>query len=433
MLEVNEILNHILSAGMQIISCTYIVTKLNNKKINLKEIKIWILLIILGLSMILVSLHSYPVYKPILMYISMIIIYKYMLKITINETVISNFISLVIHFISEALIAILIMMLQIPTEIIQKYLQITPLSLLLTLGIIYIIMKFFEKYILKLKELLMKEKSIFFFYMLIAIALIILLWRNLPNWQSGNIAHFLTNFFIVILFITTMILLFKGRYDVYKTKNEFDELFKQSQSVKTLLQRYKKHNHENKNQLLVIRENSLGNDKVVNYIDSILKENVGHEDKWISELSYITDAGISGFLSVKINHMVDNKIKVSLTVSPKVKNFKFENIEPNKYKDICRILGIYLDNAYEASKKTRKKEVTIEMLIDNKKLLIIISNSYKGKIELDKLDNEGYTTKGKSRGVGLSLVKDIIRSNKSFEQKRHIIKDYFYQYFYISK
>jgi len=197
------------------------------------------------------------------------------------------------------------------------------------------------------------------------------------------------------------------------------------------LNRYKKYNHENKNQLIVIRENSKGNEKVTEYIDSILNESMGHEDKWISELSYITDPGISGFLSVKINEMIDNGIKLSLIISPKVKNYKFENIKPKEYKEICRVLGVYLDNAHEASKETKKKEVTIEILIDNNKLLIIISNSYKGKIEIEKIDKEGYTTKGKNHGVGLSLVNDIIKSNKNLEQKREVIKDYYFQYLYI--
>ena len=49
------------------------------------------------------------------------------------------------------------------------------------------------------------------------------------------------------------------------------------------------------------------------------------------------------------------------------------------------------------------------------------------------MDKEGYTTKGKNHGVGLSLVKDIINSNSKLEQRREVIKDYFYQYLYVSK
>ncbi len=387
------------------------------------------------MTLIIYTLLTYNVgiYKPILIYVTLILGYKIIYNLTVNQSVIINFISSILHLLGEIVVSLIIIVSNAPIEIIQKYFQMSPASSIMVLILILLIFKLFGKWIIKLYEQLKKEKLMFYFYVLVAIALVILFWRNLPNWKNVNIENFVVNIFIISLFIATVFLLFKGRYDVYKTNSKFDELFEQSESVKTLLHRYRKYNHENKNQLIVIRESSKENEKVIKYIDSILKENVGHEDKWISELSYITDPGISGFLSVKINQMVDNGINVSLTISPKVKSYDFEKIQPNEYKEICRILGVYLDNAHEASKDTEKKEVTIEMLLDGERLLIIISNSYVGEIELDKMDKEGYTTKGKEHGVGLSLVKDIISSNKKLEQKREIIKDYFYQYFYINK
>jgi len=425
-----EVINLIISCIMQTISCTYIVGYICKKKFEYNKTNMLVLITMTILFYILMKLNV-GMYKTLFIYVIVIISYKKIYNLTMNESVIINFINLIIHFIAEIIISCLIIISNIPMEIIQKYFQISPASSIMVFILIIAIFKFFGKWIIKLSEQLKKEKQIFYFYTLIAIALIILFWRNLPNWKNVNIENFIVNIFIISLFITTVLLLFKGRYDVYKTNSKFDELFEQSESVKTLLNRYKKHNHENNNQLILIRENSVGNEKVVKYIDSILKEKIGHEDKWISELTYITDPGISGFLSVKINQMVDNGIKVSLTISPKVKKYKFDKIKPNEYKEICRVLGVYLDNAYEASKMTRKKEVTIEILIDNGRLLIIISNSFKGKIELDKIDKEGYTTKGKEHGVGLSLVKDIINTNKKLEQKREIIKDYYFQYLYI--
>lgn len=314
---------------------------------------------------------------------------------------------------------------------IYKYLNNTPLSNILMLFAIILLVKTTKQYLLKLKHIMEREKITNIFYFVLVVGITLILSKNIMNWQ--NEVEFIVNIGIIIMFLIVIFSFFKEKYKTYKKTEEFNSMYKQSQSIKTLLNRYKKYNHENNNQLIVIRENSLDNEKVVKYIDSILNENKGHEDKWISELSYIKDPGISGFLSVKINQMLDNKIKVSLMISPKVKKYKFEEIKPKEYKELCRVIGIYLDNAYEASKKTRKKEVTIEILIDKEKLLIIISNSFKGKIELGKIDEEGYTTKGKEHGVGLSIVKDIVTTNKKLEQRREVIKDYFYQYLYIDK
>lgn len=425
-----EIINLIFISILQVISCTFVVQCLSKKRIeyNLKNI---VILVAMTFAIYFMLQCNFGIYKPFAFFIVLIYGYKYISKLTMNESIIINFISLILNIVSEVVMGILIVILRIPNEFIYKYLSNTPISNLLMLSILLILIKFFKKYLFKLKEIMEIDKITYIFYFVLVVGMTLILSKNIGNWQIN--IEFIINMIIIILFIVIIISLFGEKYKTYKKTEEFNSMYKQSQSIKTLLNRYKKHNHENNNQLIVIRENSLNNEKVVKYIDSILTENVGHEDKWISELSYIKDPGISGFLSVKINQMLDNKIKVSLMISPKVKKYKFEAIKPKQYKELCRVIGIYLDNAYEASKKTRKKEVTIEMLMDKEKLVIIISNSFKGKIELDKIDKEGYTTKGKNHGVGLSIVKDIVTSNKKLEQKREVIKDYFYQYLYVGK
>lgn len=42
---------------------------------------------------------------------------------------------------------------------------------------------------------------------------------------------------------------------------------------------------------------------------------------------------------------------------------------------------------------------------------IIISNTYNNKIDEEKIGNERYSTKGKTRGHGLLLVKRILNEN----------------------
>lgn len=423
-----EVINLIISCIIQSVSCIYTMSYLTKRKTEINKQNIWIICIMTILFYILVSIDI-VVAKPLLIYLIVIICFKYFYKITFNESVIASFISMILNGLSEALSSIIIILLRVPQAIIQKYLQNTPLSNIIIFLVIIIIIKYFKKYFIKLKGVMEKERITYIFYFIMAIGITLLLSKNIGNWKNN--VDFIVNGIIIAVFIIIVFSLFQEKHKTHKKTEEFNELFKQSESVKTLLNRYKKYNHENKNQLIVIRENSAGNEKVIDYIDSILNEKVGHEDKWISELSYITDPGISGFLSVKINQMIDKKIKVTLTISPRVKNFKFEKIKSKEYKEICRVLGVYLDNAYEASKETNKKEVTIEMMMDNNRLTIIISNSYKGKIEIDKIDKEGYTTKGKNHGVGLSLVKDIINSNSKLEQRREVIKDYFYQYLYV--
>ena len=65
-------------------------------------------------------------------------------------------------------------------------------------------------------------------------------------------------------------------------------------------------------------------------------------------------------------------------------------------------------------------------LIDNN-VKFIISNSYKGKIDTNKLGIERYSTKGKKHGYGLLFVKHILGSNTMFDSQNEIIKNLYIQ------
>ena len=99
-----------------------------------------------------------------------------------------------------------------------------------------------------------------------------------------------------------------------------------------------------------------------------------------------------------------------------------------KQKDeLYSIIGVYLDNAIQAAKESNKKEVSLESYKENEKIAIVIANTYNGKIDFEKLDNYGYTTKGKNHGVGLHLVKKIIENEVIYSQSRSLFEDYYVQ------
>ena len=69
----------------------------------------------------------------------------------------------------------------------------------------------------------------------------------------------------------------------------------------------------------------------------------------------------------------------------------------------------------------------MEIYKENEKVVIVIANTYDGKIDFEKLDNYGYTTKGKNHGVGLHLVKKIIENEDIYSQSRSLFEDYYVQ------
>ncbi len=76
--------------------------------------------------------------------------------------------------------------------------------------------------------------------------------------------------------------------------------------------------------------------------------------------------------------------------------------------DFIRCLGILLDNAAEAAVETETPWTQIVLLAQGEELSLQVSNPYAGTIDPDRLWTEGYSTKGKGRGLGLSSYQQIL-------------------------
>ena len=121
--------------------------------------------------------------------------------------------------------------------------------------------------------------------------------------------------------------------------------------------------------------------------------------------------------------MEDEKVNYEIDVESGVKT-KLKNANIETYKNITKVLGVLLDNAIESSKKSKEKNIIILVSKDNKDVIFSISNTYKGKIDIDKFGT-GYTTKGKGHGYGLRLVNDIVESDKTLILEKEIDSGYY--------
>lgn len=117
-----------------------------------------------------------------------------------------------------------------------------------------------------------------------------------------------------------------------------------------------------------------------------------------------------------INHKFEEAKKLGIKMQVKVlinlKKLKINDL------DVCRILGILIDNAIEASKECEKKFISIKFIHDNlnNRDLIIIENSCKNcLIDIDKIYEKGFSSKKEkiNHGLGLWKVRQILRKNKN--------------------
>ena len=142
----------------------------------------------------------------------------------------------------------------------------------------------------------------------------------------------------------------------------------------------------------------------------------------------IKDPNIFGILIAKYQECIKKNITMNLEVFTEL-----ENIDIKIY-DLTRILGIFLDNAIEASAGSENKRINLLISEEKGKIVIEITNTYTDKgLTVEKMYEKGVSSKGESRGLGLYKAKEIIDKNPGIELKTTKDKDVFMQKLLIQK
>lgn len=213
-------------------------------------------------------------------------------------------------------------------------------------------------------------------------------------------------------------------------KKEYEELINNLNEYEKILEKYRITNHENLNNFIVIKGMLEENQKdVIKQIDEIIKFKQQDDNELLFKTKKLPTGGLQGLVYQKMLTMKENNIICNLEISKNIDVAKMKLLDFELIKNICAIIGIFLDNAIEAVSNLEKKIVGIYIYIDdeNKELCFAISNNFSGFIDLDKIDNKGYSSKGSGRGYGLSLVKRIVDSDNRISLKREIMGDMFKQ------
>lgn len=146
----------------------------------------------------------------------------------------------------------------------------------------------------------------------------------------------------------------------------------------------------------------------------------------------INNPAIYSLLTSKYHSASELGIKVTLEIFMDLTTINM------KIYDLTRILGILIDNAIEASKQCKDKEIIVTIRKDNKrnKQLFIIENTYSNKnVNIDEIFEKGKTSKAtkdsKNHGLGLWEVRQLIKKNKNLDLYTTKTEKYFKQQFEI--
>lgn len=221
-----------------------------------------------------------------------------------------------------------------------------------------------------------------------------------------------------------------------KTKNSFDEISSKYETSITslreyeaMIDKYRIYNHENKNELQTLRNLiSKKNTKALKYIDEIINDKIKDNEKIMYKTSKIPEGGLRATIYAKLCTMDELGIKYSLDIAKDIRTVDLINMKEDIVLNICKILGVFLDNAIEAVKGLKTKHIGIEIYLMDGDLCVDITNNYEGKLDINKIGSSKYTTKGGTHGYGLSLVNQIISDYPDvFENEKSITKNTFTQ------
>ena len=146
-------------------------------------------------------------------------------------------------------------------------------------------------------------------------------------------------------------------------------------------------------------------------------------DYKLNQLSNIGVLEIKSLLSAKMIYAHESGIDITIDIPDKVESFLIDTV------DLARILGIFLDNAIEATLETEQPQIGLNIIQNKTGVSIIISNRFRdnGKM-LHKLKQKGFSTKIGHQGIGLGNAQKIISSYDNVLLETTMKCDYFTQH-----
>lgn len=151
-------------------------------------------------------------------------------------------------------------------------------------------------------------------------------------------------------------------------------------------------------------------EEVSNYLSFLQKTQ--HE-----QLGFLSDKikvpTIVGLLLSKIEESREKNVNIVIDTDTNLSNYTQYNYI---YNELTIILGVLIDNAIEAVKSVKQKNIVVYMLLNQEENVLLCQVTDTGvgikKEQIENIATLGYSTKGENRGYGLYSVKNIVEKYK---------------------
>ena len=267
-----------------------------------------------------------------------------------------------------------------------------------------------------------KQQSSVIYNLLLFISVFILVFYNFLSinsvMESNNIPLYymsisvITFFFILFILISSSLLKnLHIKIEVEAEKQKLEQQKKYIESLEKNNNEIRKFKHDFNNIILglegYITNNEVDNIKLRDYFYNNIKDfntKIELDNIVLSHLNNIKVPSIKNLLTNKIISAQNNDFKVNICIEDEIDDFYVNEMQ------LSRVLGIFLDNSLEAGLELdNNRFLELIILKVNKTIVIQITNTFKNtNLDIDQINESGYSSKGENRGIGLSSANDII-------------------------
>ena len=410
-----SVLNVVLSVILSVVISYITISNISNEKLNTKTFLIYAIILIP--LFIMTCLFFNGIIKILInILFTIIALYLSIFNKDITNSVYYTFVYNIFSAIIEILLSLLFVgVLKYDINVYNNF----SFSLLIfsfcNSFFVYLIfkIKFLNIAINKFKTIISKNNREWAYLSIVIVLIILIITFNRYN-LTANI-NFYINVFITIFIIISLIYVIYNKIQKSAYENKYNEVMEYVTRYEKIINEQGKKNHEYNNQLMVLKGYLDKPDRLKDYLELIIGEHKTGQNYTVKQLGFLPDGGIKGLLYHKLNKMEEEGIKPYLYVDQSMQEMSEDVFDIKTCQDITKILGVFIDNAIDASSKAETKEVEIDFKVQKDCLIISVANTYDNKTDVNKIGKKGYSTKGAGHGFGLSIVKDISKYNHNIE------------------
>jgi two-component system sensor histidine kinase AgrC len=352
------------------------------------------------------------VFKTIFTTLTSILLLKFFFNLSIHKGIISEFIYNLFLAIGNYVALFTFKSFKIELNEIKSSLMYTVIAFAIINMIVIIMLgliKSFKMFSCFPPEIKTKAYKNYLIYILLVFTIIMLNFNYYVEFGEAadgltimlSVLMLVVFFMFSIFYTNTLFMLEESTQEL-----EYQKFYNKAlQSIINDLRRFK-HNYNN---ILAVFGGYIKNQKwsqVEKYYNEICSEigKVSFLDN-LTSLN-IKSAGVLGLIMAKYNYAKEMGVDFRVVTDGEIDEVKM------KISEFCEVLGILLDNAIEAAKDSKEKKVEVFMKRGEKALSFIVLNGISEQVDVTMIYENGYSTKGEGRGLGLGIVNSIVSKYK---------------------